>query len=168
MPEVSDPQDLSRVADRQAISDVLHRYARAVDRLDRDLFGTCFHADAQIDYGMATGGVDDVADTVWSMLAALAGSHHALGTHNVELSGELAWSEIYFTATLQSRPAEPPLPDAVIKGRYIDTLERRAGDWRIARRSALEDSAHLVMPSPEVSGLLLTGSRATDDPSYDR
>ena len=46
-----DPAELQALLDRQAITDKLNRYCRAVDRLDVELGHTVFHEDGWADYG---------------------------------------------------------------------------------------------------------------------
>ena len=42
---------LREVADRQAITDQLYRYCRAMDRIDHDLGYSIWHEDGTADYG---------------------------------------------------------------------------------------------------------------------
>src|SRR5882724_2908499 len=47
-----DQMALRQLLDRQAILDCLHRYTRGVDRLDRQLLLSAYHADAIDDHGL--------------------------------------------------------------------------------------------------------------------
>ena len=42
---------LQEVADRQAITDQIYRYCRAMDRIDHELGYSIWHEDAVADYG---------------------------------------------------------------------------------------------------------------------
>ena len=55
--------DLQTLIDRAEITDLLTRYARAVDRQDWELFRTVFTPDAHIDYTQV-GGIAGDLDTV--------------------------------------------------------------------------------------------------------
>ncbi|WP_211284647.1 nuclear transport factor 2 family protein [Mycobacterium alsense] len=46
-----DPAEVRGLLDRQAITEQIHRYCRAVDRLDIPLGHSVFHEDATADYG---------------------------------------------------------------------------------------------------------------------
>lgn len=41
--------------DRQVIRQVVERYARSVDRQDKDILVSCYHSDAIDDHGMFVG-----------------------------------------------------------------------------------------------------------------
>ena len=62
-PETRDPL-VQYLADRMAIHDCLVRYARAVDRLDRELLLSVYHADAIEDHGVFVGSPEGFADWV--------------------------------------------------------------------------------------------------------
>jgi hypothetical protein len=51
---MSDTELLRTLADRQAITDLIYRYCRAMDRIDPDLGYTIWHEDGVADYGEAT------------------------------------------------------------------------------------------------------------------
>ena len=46
-----DPAEMRGLLDRQAITEQIYRYCRAVDRLDIPLGHSVFHEDATADYG---------------------------------------------------------------------------------------------------------------------
>ena len=47
--------DVEELIARQEITDVLHRYCRAVDRRDPDLLRSVYHPDATDDHGVYAG-----------------------------------------------------------------------------------------------------------------
>lgn len=57
--------DLQRVADEIEITALLHRYARAVDAKDWELYRSVFTDDAYIDYSSAVAGRGLREDNVW-------------------------------------------------------------------------------------------------------
>lgn len=123
-----------------AIRDVQIRYCRAVDRMDFDLLRTCFHSDATADYGFFQGGAEEFIAMARGGLTAYLGTSHFTGNQLVEVNGDSAWAEHYTVATHRC-PADAtgPLRDFVTAVRYVDRMERRAGDWRIVKRLLILD-----------------------------
>ena len=50
-----DPQEIRRLLDKEAIREVLLRYARGIDRHDDDLMASAYHPDAIDDHGAYIG-----------------------------------------------------------------------------------------------------------------
>jgi SnoaL-like domain len=67
--------EIRALLDRHAIVDCMMRYARGVDRLDRELVVSAFHPDAVIDQGMFVGSPVRFADWALSMHERLHESH---------------------------------------------------------------------------------------------
>lgn len=171
--------------DRQAILDCLMRYARGVDRLDRELLLSAYHDDAIDDHGMFVGNREDFADWVAQMHSSTHLSHqHCLFNHSCELDGDVAHTETYYMFVGMNRQGDTL---SMSGGRYLDRFERRDGRWAIAARVCVRDWAPLperpdfddpstltairaVLP-PAVCEFMATGprvSRDPSDPSYDR
>jgi hypothetical protein len=160
------------LADRQAILDCIFTYCRAVDRLDRDLLTSVYHADAIDDHGFITGSPADFAD--WAFTYHRKAQHatqHIVTNHTCELDGDTAHTETYWLFAAMNI-AGPPL--SLSGGRYVDRFERRDGRWAIAARKCLFDwgGAPGEQPvGPEVLALFLGAgrpSRDRADPSYER
>ena len=49
---------------KQEIADLVARYMRGLDRLDRELLRSTFHDDATTDYGFFQGSPDDFVDVL--------------------------------------------------------------------------------------------------------
>ncbi len=130
--------DLARVADRLAIQEALARYARGIDRRDWPTLRSAYHPDAFIDQADYKGGLDGLIAFIEPRHLLVEQSMHLLTNCLVEFdSDDGALVETYYLAYL--RGAGPDLGEAGTiatraLGRYIDRFERRAGDWRIARR----------------------------------
>jgi len=151
-----------------AIRDLHARYCRAVDRMDFALLRTCFHPDAVAEYGFFVGGVDDFVAMAQDSLTTYVGTTHFIGNQLVEVEGDTAWAEHYTRASHRyAADAEGPERDYVTDIRYIDRAERRDGDWRLARRVLILDSARTdplleLGPKPRTP----RGRRDRDDASY--
>jgi hypothetical protein len=124
-----------------AIRKVQIRYCRAVDRMDFDILRTCFHPDATADYGFFAGDVDEFIAMAKDGLKTFASTTHFTGNQLVEVNGDNAWAEHYTVATHRCPADEKgPVRDFVTSIRYIDRMEEREGDWRIAKRVLILDS----------------------------
>jgi hypothetical protein len=157
-----------RVADRLQIHEVLYRYCRAIDRLQLDLLtDEVFHPDALIDKSG-----EPVPLAAW--MAEVAGRHpgvpqasHMVMNPIVEFTGlHSAFVESWCLAS-ERHLAEMGCIDHVFRLRYGDVFERRAGRWKIMRRSFVMDQVISVpfeaMVDPP-SGGRLQGRRDDTDP----
>src|SRR5271168_2501653 len=113
---------IREAADRQAILDCLHRYTRGVDRADRALMLSAYHEDAKDEHGVANLGAADFVDWAIKWHGAFQTRHqHIITNHTVELSGDVAHGETYYTFWGINREGPPTLAF----GRYIDRFEKR-------------------------------------------
>jgi hypothetical protein len=166
------PATLARVAqllDRQDILDCLIRFSRGMDRFDRALFLSAFHPDATIAAGEFVGSPHKLY--AWARTLHERGqsaTHHNLLNHSCDLDGDTAHTETYYLFVGRNRDET----NWMAGGRYIDCLERRDGQWKIALRSnAIEWSGMVpTMPIPfaDVADARLNGvaARSSDDISY--
>jgi hypothetical protein len=171
------PGNASDLWAESAIRDVQRRYCRGVDRLDFALVRDCFHADAELDYGFFTGGVDGFLEMAEAGLATYSATTHFIGNQLVELGGEGdangAWAEHYVIAYHRCPAADGvPEHDFICNFRYVDRMEWRPGEdaggqWRIARRVLLVDSwRRQPLPDLGPGSTQVPGKRDRSDPSY--
>jgi hypothetical protein len=162
---------LQQLLDRQDILDCLIRFSGGMDRFDRELFLSAFHPDAVIAAGPFVGGPVELYD--WASKLHDQGqssTHHNLLNHTCDIQGEVAHTETYYLFVGRNRDDT----NWIAGGRYIDRLERRNGQWKIAlRTNAIEWSGMVpTMPIPfsDVPDIYGNGapSRSRDDPSYQR
>jgi 3-phenylpropionate/cinnamic acid dioxygenase small subunit len=125
-----DDTALQGLIDRQAIQDVLLRYCRGVDRRDFDLVRSCYHDDAYDLHGSYEGGPDGFIEHL-KRNARWDATMHVIGNQLIELDGDLARCESY---CISYHRHEAEAEDMVIGLRYVDRVERRQGEWRIAHR----------------------------------
>jgi hypothetical protein len=134
------PDDAIRdVVAKQQITEALMRYCRGVDRGDIDLVMSAFHDGALDDHH----GVDEIAAerfpaTIAGSVRAIHRSNFHLGNVLIEVDGEVANSESYVVAHLRLQHDDDRV-DWTFAVRYVDRFERRAGVWRIARRTVVFD-----------------------------
>lgn len=125
---------------RQEITDLVGRYMRGLDRLDRELLRSTFHDDATTDYGFFQGGPDDFVDMACTALRDHLANHHMIGQVNIDLEGDVAFGEVYFQA-FHRIVTDGEERDLFISGRYVDRYEKRDEVWKIAFRSEVNDWA---------------------------
>ena len=172
-PDVS-ATELRALLDKQAITEVILSYSRAVDRGDEALLRTCYHDDAVEDHGGAFLGLAN--DYIEAILPALHGGRlmtHTVTNILIQLDGPTAaLSECYYLSFARYPAAEPPY-ETLTLARAVDRFERRDGVWRIARRS-LRWEWNREQPIAETwarggigdPAILLRGGKAPDDVLY--
>jgi ketosteroid isomerase-like protein len=127
---------IREAADRQAILDCLHRYTRGVDRADRELMLSAYHHDAMDEHGVANLGAAEFVDWAIKWHGEYQTRHqHIITNHTVELDGDTAHGETYYTFWGINKEGPPTLAF----GRYIDRFEKRNGRWAIAHRVCVNE-----------------------------
>src|SRR5262245_26778979 len=121
--------ELRALVDRAAIQDVLHRYARGVDRKDLALVASCFTPDAAYEGALAHGTVQDALARLEARLAVWEATMHVMSNQLIDLAGDEAHGETYTVAYHRGASGE-----LVVGVRYLDDLVRRDGRWLIHRR----------------------------------
>lgn len=167
--ESLDVAALTRLLDRQAIWDCLLRYARGVDRMDRDLIRSAFWEDATNSHGPASGDVEEFIARWYPGQAARDRSFHLVSNQQLEFEpgGLSAHAEAYFVAAVREVDADEI---ELVGGRYCDLYAKRGNEWRIQTRLVVLDWQGLA-DSSRMNERLTTrhgGSRDRDDPSYER
>jgi len=132
--------DTMRLEDREAIRDCLYRYGRGIDRADEAALRSGYWPDATDQHGATSGPVEGFFERVRGAWARGARNVHQVSNVLIAFQGaDRAAVESYFNA-LQRGPG----PDGVdrqvhLAGRYCDLFERRAGEWRVAKRVVVYD-----------------------------
>jgi hypothetical protein len=175
-----DSESLQRVVDRFAIQDALARYARGIDRRNWDVLRSAYHSDAYVDQGDYKGDVEGLIAAFSQRHAGIEQSAHLVANCLIEFdSPDGAVVETYFLALLRSdnlpkemrdillgaRAGEPGKIDLQSLGRYLDRFERRAGEWRIARRVCVAETVvgDLAPAKNTFSSNWVVASREADD-----
>ena len=130
---------------RQDISDVLVRYAIAIDGRDWDLFRTCFTDDCQADYGQvgSWNDLDSLTDWMEKTHAVCGHTMHRITNQAITQNGETATARSYVDAVVMAADNKN---GAQALGYYDDALIRTGQGWKIARRRFT-----LVLVRPVVS-----------------
>jgi hypothetical protein len=129
------PELLETLLAKQAITEVLHRYCYAVDRIDHQLGSEVWHPDGLAHYeNIFDGSGQSFVDWVMEVHRSADATSHQLSNILIEVAGDGATSESYVTACIRHGPH-----DVVVRGRYVDTWSRRDGEWRIDERRFHQD-----------------------------
>jgi ketosteroid isomerase-like protein len=127
---------LENLLDHMEITDLLNRYATALDDRDWKRLATCFTPDAVGLYGPVLGRRDGFAaieQLCRGALEPLDSSHHMITNHEIEIDGDTARARCYLQAQHTKR-GTPGGDNFVIGGTYTDELVRTADGWRIRQR----------------------------------
>jgi 3-phenylpropionate/cinnamic acid dioxygenase small subunit len=163
---------IRQLLDKQAISEVLYRRARAGDRADAELAHTCYHPGATERHGefdgLATDFIDNVSFTRPRPGSPIKAMFHFLSNIQVDFTDDdNAFVESYHVAWVQMTDGN----DAVIGGRYFDCFGRREDRWAITHRDVIFDWSRV---EPETAKFwdkhpakpFLFGHRGESDPLY--
>jgi hypothetical protein len=145
MPDAVDPVEFERMRaqlqelmDREAIRDCLLRYARGLDRHDLEIYKSAYHPDGIDHHGPFLGYRDEFCQWGIDLLASEWDAHSHFNTNTrIEIDGDTAHAETYCLFCQRRRDGEQNLEFG--GARYIDRLERRDGEWRIAARRTVMD-----------------------------
>jgi len=165
---------LRGLVDRDEIWSLLLRFARGLDRMDRELVRSCYWDDAIEDHYSFIGGPDAFLDWVFRYTVSTnTVQHHLLSNHLCELDGDNAHAETYFTFVASN--IQPP--HVLSMGRYVDHFHRRGGIWKIANRVTMVEKNFDLHQSVDdavlrdernTCGPLLPARRDRNDFSYQR
>jgi hypothetical protein len=139
--------ELRELLDKQAITEVLHRYCIAFDTKDRELAYSVWHPDGTAEYeGMFEGtGRGFVDFGVGAHETALPVSSHQVTNILIDVDGDVATSTAYVTAAAQRADGSAV---NLIRGQYDDRWSRRDGTWAIDHRHFRTHLTHVVPTSP--------------------
>ena len=103
--------------------------------MDFDLVRSCYHPDAIDRHGAYEGDIEGFIKWAAELLPMFESTMHFTGNQYVQVNGDVGYAEHYARAFHRTRPnGDKPATDYVVNVRYIDRMERRNGEWRIADR----------------------------------
>ena len=171
----SDPaiQDL---IDKQAITEIIYRYCRGLDRMDKALTLSCWHEGGTDDHGaLFSGPAAEFVEWVWPVHEAMERTQHTITNILIQVDGDRAGAESYYTVYLRT-PSPDGTVDIIGGGRYCDDFEKVAGVWRIRHRQSVSDWTQVLpvgehdlggaIPPNNPDNRTLTGQRDASDYSY--
>jgi hypothetical protein len=146
-----DDARLDTLLSRAEITEVVVRYVRAIDRCDEAMLRSCFHPDSQHRHGAFEGSSADFCGHALDICRRVVATHHQLGPVSIELAGDTAFVETYFTSYhrfgADPPPGGRPHEDRIAGGRYVDRFERQGGVWKIAERIGVTEWLRYEAPA---------------------
>jgi SnoaL-like domain len=136
MNDISD--ELKALLERDKIRECIARLARGEDRRNAELITASYWQDSTTDYGVFVGSFDKYLEWVVPGSPAIPVTQHVLGQSTIDLKGDIANVETHVVSYHRVNMGTEER-DTVVGGRYLDCLEKRGGDWRIAKRVMLYD-----------------------------
>lgn len=131
-------EELKHLLDRDKIRDCIARLARGEDRRDASAISACCWPDSTSDYGVFFGNFDEYLAWVVPGSPAIPVTQHVLGQSVIDLNGDTALVETQVISYHRVNMGAEER-DTTIGGRYLDRMEKRNGEWRIAARTMLYD-----------------------------
>ena len=130
---------LQGLLDKQAITETLLGYCRAVDRRDAELMRRVYWPDAIDDHAVFKGDVEAFIAYAFPFMEGTV-TAHSITNIWVDLTGpEEAFSECYFQAFHDLPTEAGGRLERVVGGRYLDRHEKRGEEWRIIARTLAID-----------------------------
>ena len=126
---------LQAAVDRSEITNLLARYALALDTRDWELLASCFAPDATFRFAHAgdVSGTEGIIAVCRRSLEPLDGSQHLVGSASIDVDGDLA----RLVVPLPGAAREAGLEGGglyVVAGTYVDELRRTGAGWQIRHR----------------------------------
>jgi hypothetical protein len=151
---------------KQDIHDVLCRYCRGLDRMDKELAYSVWHADGTALYhDMYEGTGHGFVDWVWAAHAPMERHSHQITNSLINIDGDSAASETYVTVALWTKPDDEGRQQEIIgRGRYLDRWSKRNDRWAIDHREHILDMQTLNDLSPGYVNEI--SKRGPNDPSF--
>ena len=167
---------IETVIAKQDISDVIMRYARAIDRADGPLLHSCYWDDAIEEHGSNySGPARPYIDGAIERLQNAGVMMHHVGNIHIELEDDLAWVESYVLTFARFKKGGEPW-DTMTGGRIFDKFEKRNDEWRIFHRKIaldwnrddpISESWCLGLFDPEDPRMII-GEKGKGDLTYSR
>jgi hypothetical protein len=163
-------QTLQEIIAHHEIRKLLSEYCHGCDRGDEHLMASVYLDDAWDDHGTYKGPGKEFAKHIMNLLAnERQKCGHLLGQSLIHLNGNEAGAETQFIASSVVKTKNNAREVAnLMFGRYVDTLRRENGQWKIAKRICVRDwsiSLDIEKDWLENSNFV-EGHMSAEDPSY--
>lgn len=134
---VSFQERMTILLDKDAVADVIRRYAYGIDTRDEALVRACFDPDADIVGTVSAGPLREYLPRLLDDVNGYGATMHQLGTQLIDVHGDHATAKSYAVAR-HFRDRDGTQEVFVVGVRYDDTLRRdERGGWRIVERRVL-------------------------------
>lgn len=146
------------IADKLACAEVIQAWGLARDQARWDDLLATFHPGGVIHVSWFRGPFPDFVERCRQNHGKGSRAKHLFWPARVSVRGERATSEVN-VAILVRQTIEGVEVDLTSYGRFLDRLERRAGDWRMVERATVYEQDRLdpVEPSAKFAALMASG-----------
>ena len=162
-----DPR-LQDLIDHHEIRQLLCRYCQGSDRFDAERMAGVFHSASWVDHAHThSPGPAFVEEAIPAQVAHVSLVWHQLGQSFITVAGDEATAETYLLVAYRGRGPDETLL-TLMGGRFLDTLRRDEGLWKIAKRLQVRDwsYSHRVDQDTVAQAGFFEGSPSGDDPFY--
>jgi hypothetical protein len=169
MTDAPNVSEIQQLLDKQAITEVLYRYSRGVDRCDRSTLSTVYWPDAQDDHMVFQGSGDALLDYLSTAVLHMR-TQHRVANILIEFDGATAARCESYVVAFHNMAVDSGREDVIFGGRYLDRFEKRGHEWRIAQRQLVMDYFQRQRAASDlgVFGTLpITGGHYPQDPWYE-
>ena len=143
---------------KQAISELVLTYCRAIDRRDFESLGSLYAADSTDDHGALFSGTGaEYVAWVPSILQRMLVTSHQVFNHLIAVDGERAEGEVYIQAYHLTHDSAGQLVKIIGGGRYLDRYVCEQGRWLFAARKIVADY-DLRLPAGPQDDELMAGT----------
>ncbi len=129
---------IEELAGKSQIAGILATHSRGVDRADGNLLSSAYHPDAGVDYSFFDGPASQLVAILAAAQKGQPVTSHRTSNMWIKVRGPQARSESYVLAYAE-QIADSAATQRFIGGRYLDTHERRDGEWRLSHRKYVMD-----------------------------
>jgi hypothetical protein len=137
-----DPR-LQEMLDHYEIRKTLAEYCHATDRADEAQMVATYTDDGFDDHGLVKAPAAEYCKIMVERICAnTTAMSHILGQSLIKVDGDSAGAETFFLAFFRLPPNDNE-PDRMhqLVGRFVDTLERVGGKWRVKYRTCVRDTS---------------------------
>jgi hypothetical protein len=136
---MSNENKIKYLMDRAEIEDCLARYCHGVDRGEEELLRSAYWPDATDDHIFIKGGREEAIKWIMDVVRDQEQAMHAISNVLIRIEGDEARVQTYYNSYHRIRGRSGAPKDLTMAGRYLDRMEKRDGEWRIAERKVVMD-----------------------------
>lgn len=160
---------LIEMLDHYEIRKTLSEYCHSCDRCDEARMASAYLTDSWDNHGSVQASGPEFARVMTQIVLERTDTlHHLLGQSLINVEGDRAGAETYFITVAKETRDDGVVLCNQLGGRFVDTLHREGGHWKIKNRVAVRDwSISLPIASDWAGAVSLTpGQRSNADPSF--
>lgn len=137
---------LQELLDKQELTEIMYKFARALDRVDGELMKSTYWEDAIEEHQdpifpdlfFYNGNAHKFVDPAMTAFKTLKVTQHRISNPLIEINGDSAGAECYVWA-YHVHEEDGVDKEGILGGRHLFKFERRKGIWKIKHRSTVFD-----------------------------